>query len=113
MASSKSHTVSLFATILIIFLVFCGIGEARDLKDSDVIDSERNIKSSPDVFGSLKDSRDKIESLGYGAIAKDRIPGCSSANPNECIKHPANHYSRGCEISTRCRRPPMTQKLYF
>ncbi|ESQ30951.1 hypothetical protein EUTSA_v10012049mg [Eutrema salsugineum] len=81
MASSKSHTVSLFATILIIFLVFY--------------------------------SRDKIESLGYGAIAKDRIPGCSSANPNDCIKHPANHYSRGCEISTRCRRPPITQKLYF
>ncbi|ESQ37420.1 hypothetical protein EUTSA_v10003039mg [Eutrema salsugineum] len=90
MASYKSLTVFLFAAMLIILLVFCGTGEARDLKDSDdVTESE------------------KIESLGYGAITKDRIPSCSSKNPKECVKQPANHYSRGCEISTRCHRPPM------
>lgn len=69
---------------MIILLVFCGIGEGRDMEDS----------------------YDVIEALGYGAIAKDRIPSCSFKDPKMCVKIPAKHYSRGCEISTRCRRTP-------
>ncbi|EOA34130.1 hypothetical protein CARUB_v10021631mg [Capsella rubella] len=42
--------------------------------------------------------------LGYGAIAKDRIPACGSKNPKECVKELVNPYRRGCQDSTRCHR---------
>ncbi|ESQ51866.1 hypothetical protein EUTSA_v10017890mg [Eutrema salsugineum] len=82
MASYKSFTVLLFATGTIILLVLCGIGEARHMKDSDNLN----------------------ESLEYGAMRKDAVPGCSFHNPKECFKIVANHYHRGCEYITRCHR---------
>ncbi|EOA34011.1 hypothetical protein CARUB_v10021507mg [Capsella rubella] len=73
MVSNKSFIAFLYATMMIILVVFCGTKEARKY-------------------------------LGYGALAKDRDPTCSFHYPKGCIKHESNHYHRGCETSTRCRR---------
>ncbi|CAA0305470.1 Protein RALF-like 7 [Arabidopsis thaliana] len=45
-----------------------------------------------------------IKQINYKDLIKDTIPGCTSKNPKECVKVPANTYHRGCEISTRCHR---------
>ncbi|ESQ29426.1 hypothetical protein EUTSA_v10023902mg [Eutrema salsugineum] len=52
------------------------------------------------LFGGIGEAG---RSLGYGAIAKDTIPGCSSTNPKSCGEVPVNKYHRGCEKSERCR----------
>ncbi|CAK7349860.1 unnamed protein product [Dovyalis caffra] len=48
---------------------------------------------------------DEPPTIGYGAIGKDGIPGCSPKNPNAkaCNNVPANPYDRGCEKENRCR----------
>ncbi|CAK7349866.1 unnamed protein product [Dovyalis caffra] len=50
-------------------------------------------------------SGDEPPTIGYGAIGKDGIPGCSPKNPNAkaCNEVPANPYDRGCEKENRCR----------
>lgn len=82
MTSYKSLAFCLFATMMVILLVFCGNGEAKRIENS----------------------HDGIESLGYGVIAKDRILGCNFHNPKKCIKNTVNHYRRGCGYLTRCHR---------
>ncbi|CAK7349859.1 unnamed protein product [Dovyalis caffra] len=48
---------------------------------------------------------DEPPTIGYGAIGKGGIPGCSPKNPNAkaCNNVPANPYDRGCEKENRCR----------
>ncbi|CAK7349863.1 unnamed protein product [Dovyalis caffra] len=48
---------------------------------------------------------DEPPTIGYGAIGKGGIPGCSPKNPNAkaCNEVPANPYDRGCEKENRCR----------
>lgn len=98
MASNKSLASFLFATVIIILVVFCGINEARHMGNSHYMsESERHMKISYDVN----------KYLGYGALGRDRSPGCSFKNPKECLKDVANHfYKRGCELINRCRHEP-------
>lgn len=98
MASNKSTTPFLFATVMVILVVFCGINEARHMEDSHyIIESERHMKTSYVVN----------KYLGYGDLGRDRAPGCSLKNPKECLKDVANHfYNRGCELINRCRHDP-------
>ncbi|CAL9013648.1 unnamed protein product [Prunus brigantina] len=41
--------------------------------------------------------------IGYGALSRDDIPGCSFMHPENCYKMKINPYQRGCETEERCR----------
>ncbi|CAN8247726.1 unnamed protein product [Cochlearia groenlandica] len=108
MASYKSLGV-IFATMMIISLVLCGIGEARVMIETQnkispvssqhphVLESENHILDTPQYH--------ETDYLSYGTLLPDKKPGCTKPNPKDCISTtPANPYHRGCEDSNRCRR---------
>jgi hypothetical protein len=50
--------------------------------------------------------------IGYGAIGRDRGPGCGKTHTQGCKEQPVNPYKRGCEKENKCRAagPPAPKK---
>ncbi|WJX74074.1 hypothetical protein P8452_57782 [Trifolium repens] len=49
--------------------------------------------------------------IGYGAIGRDRGPGCGKTHLKGCKEQPVNPYTRGCEKENKCRGgPPSAEK---
>ncbi|XP_058776894.1 protein RALF-like 9 [Vicia villosa] len=50
----------------------------------------------------VKDVEAGRQFIAYGAISRDKAPGCSAEHPEECKRQIANPYRRGCEKENHC-----------
>ncbi|PNX77977.1 protein RALF-like 16-like [Trifolium pratense] len=55
------------------------------------------------MISSLFTQHVEAKEIGYGAMGRDRGPGCSPTHPENCKDKPANPYTRGCEKENKCR----------
>ena len=58
------------------------------------------------MFASVLVEKVDARFIHYGAIGRDKNPGCSAKNQENCNHGEANHYDRGCNTETDCRTGP-------